>query len=61
MGDNGPYIVFYIVAAVFVASSLIGRQLPLGKTVKMALAWIAIFTVIIVIFVFLRAWGVFQE
>lgn len=29
--------------AVIVASSLAGRQVPLGQTVKMALAWIAIF------------------
>jgi aspartyl protease family protein len=60
MGDNAPYIVFYIVAALFVASSLIGRQLPLGKTVKMALAWVAIFVVLTAIFVFLRAWGIFE-
>ena len=60
MGDNAPYIVFYVLAALFVASSLIGRQLPLGKTVKMVLAWIAIFAVAVAIFVFLRAWGVFQ-
>jgi len=60
MGDNGPYIVFYIVAAVFVASALVGRQLPLGQTVKMILAWIAIFAIVTAIFVFLRAWGVFE-
>ena len=56
MSDNAPYVVFYVLAAVFVASSLIGRQLPVGPTVKMALAWIAIFIVGIAIAVFLRAY-----
>jgi K+-transporting ATPase A subunit len=61
MGGNGPYIVFYIVAAVFVATALIGRQISLGKGIKMALAWIAIFAVAIAVFVFLRASGMFQQ
>ena len=60
MGTNAPYIVFYVVAALFVASSLIGRQLPVGKTAKMALAWVAIFAVVTALFVFLRAWGIFE-
>jgi aspartyl protease family protein len=56
VSGNAPYVVFYVLAAVFVASSLIGRRLPVGRTVKMALAWIAIFIVAIAIAVFLRAW-----
>jgi aspartyl protease family protein len=52
MGDNAPYIVFYVVAAVFVASSLFGRGLKLGKAAKMALAWLAIFAVVFAIFAF---------
>jgi aspartyl protease family protein len=60
MGANAPYIVFYVVAALFVASSLIGRQLPVGKTVKMALAWVAIFAIATALFVFLRAWGILE-
>lgn len=56
MSDNAPYIVFYVLAALFVASSLMGRRLPVGPTVKMALAWIAIFIVAIAIAVFLRAY-----
>ncbi len=56
MSGNAPYVVFYIVAALFVASSLIGRRLPVGETAKMALAWIAIFVVAIAIAVFLRAY-----
>ena len=42
MGDNAPYIVFYVLAAVFVASGLIGRRVPLGNAAKMALAWIGV-------------------
>jgi hypothetical protein len=34
--------------------------LPVGKTVKMALAWVAIFAVATALFVFLRAWGIFE-
>lgn len=49
MNGNGPYVVFYIVAAMFVAASLIGRGLPVGRAVKMGLAWIAIFAVAIAI------------
>jgi aspartyl protease family protein len=59
VNDRAPYVVFYILAAVFVASSLIGRRLPLGQTVKMALAWIAIFAVVIASVVMLRAYGLF--
>lgn len=56
MSGNAPYVVFYVVAAVFVASSLVGRRLPVGETVKMALAWIAIFIAATVVVVFLRAY-----
>lgn len=56
MNDRAPYIVFYVLAAVFVASSLIGRRLPVGQSVKIGLAWIAIFIVAIAIAVFLRAY-----
>jgi aspartyl protease family protein len=52
MGANGPYIVFYVVAAVFVASSLIGRRIPLSSTLKMALGWIGIFAVAFALFAF---------
>jgi aspartyl protease family protein len=56
VNGNAPYVVFYVLAAVFVASSLIGRRLPVGQAVKMGLAWVAIFFVAIAIAVFLRAY-----
>ena len=52
MGANGPYIVFYVVAAVFVASALIGRRTPLSTTLKMSLAWIGIFAIAFALFAF---------
>lgn len=52
MNDNGPYMVFYIMAAVFVASSLFAMRLPLKKALKLALAWVAIFGVAFLLFAF---------
>lgn len=52
MEEKGPSIIFYIIAAVFVASSLIGMRQPIGKTLKMVLAWVAIFGVAFILFSF---------
>jgi aspartyl protease family protein len=52
MNDNGPYLVFYLMAAVFVASSLFAMRMPLAKALKMALAWVAIFGVAFLLFAF---------
>jgi len=52
MEDNGPFLVYYVIAAVFVASSLIGMRQPIGKTLKMVLAWVAIFGTAFILFSF---------
>ena len=52
MQERGPYIIYYAIAAVFVASSLIGMRQPIGKTFKMVLAWVAIFGVAFILFSF---------
>jgi aspartyl protease family protein len=52
MNDDGPYLVFYVMAAVFVASSLFAMRMPLGRALKMALAWVAIFGVAFLLFAF---------
>lgn len=52
MEERGPYIIYYVIAAVFVASSLIGMRQPVGKTLKMVLAWVAIFGVGFILFSF---------
>jgi aspartyl protease family protein len=47
-----PHAIFLLVMLVFVASSLIGMRLPIGKAAKMALAWVAIFAVGFTLFAF---------
>ena len=47
-----PHAIFLIVMLVFVASSLVGMRLPIGKVAKMALAWVAIFAVGFALFAF---------
>lgn len=52
MNDKGPAFIFYVIAAVFVASSLFGMRQPIGKTLRMVLAWVAIFGVAFILFAF---------
>ena len=47
-----PHAIFLVAMLVFVASSLIGMRLPIGKVAKMALAWVAIFAVGFALFAF---------
>ncbi len=49
---DGPSIIWGIVSLLLVVSALAARRLPLGQTVKMALAWVAIFAGMFVIFSF---------
>jgi aspartyl protease family protein len=57
MGDNGGYALYYILLIVLVASSLIGMRIPMGKAVKMLLAWVAIFGVAFILFSFRSEFG----
>ena len=50
--QDGPSLIWGIVALIMVGSSLAARQLPLGQTLKMALAWVAIFASLFVLFSF---------
>jgi aspartyl protease family protein len=50
--DDGISLIWGVGALVLVVSSLAARQLPIGKTIKMALAWIAIFGGMFVLFLF---------
>jgi aspartyl protease family protein len=52
MEDRSPQVIYYVIAAVFVASSLIGMRQPIGKTLKMVLAWVAIFGIGFILFSF---------
>src|ERR1044071_6596136 len=61
MQERAPSVIFYIVAAVFVASSLIGMRQPIGKTLKMVLAWVAIFGVAFILFAFRSEFSSFGQ
>ena len=50
--DQAPSIIYLALCVVLVASGLVSRRLPLGKTVKMAGAWVAIFAFVFIIFSF---------
>lgn len=49
---DGPSIIWGIVSQLLVVSALAARRLPMGQTVKMALAWVAVFSGMFVIFSF---------
>jgi aspartyl protease family protein len=51
-GENSPYIFYYILLVVLIASSLIGMRLPLKQAAKMILAWVAIFGLVFIIVAF---------
>lgn len=51
-GDQLPYAIYLVLFLVLVASSLASRRLPIGKTLKMAAAWVAIFGLGFLIFSF---------
>jgi aspartyl protease family protein len=49
---SGGFAAYYLIVIVAVASSLFAMRLPLGKMLKMALAWVAIFGVGFILFSF---------
>lgn len=51
-GDQGAYLLYTVLLLVLVGSALVARRLPAGKTLRMALAWVAIFAVGILIMSF---------
>ena len=53
--------VYYAMAAVLVLSSLVAMRLPIGKALKMALAWVGIFALVFVIFAFRSDFMVFGQ
>ena len=52
MTDNAPNAIYYVMVIVFVLSSLVAMRMPIGKAMKMAAAWIAIFALAFVLFAF---------
>ena len=51
-GDEAPRALYLMLLLVLVGSALIGMRLPLAKALKMALAWVAIFAVVFILFAF---------
>jgi hypothetical protein len=51
-GDDGVMLLWFVGAFALVLSAFVARRVPMGTTVRMALAWAAIFAV-----VFLLVWG----
>lgn len=52
MSDDAAQWIWGIGALVLVGSSLIARRMPIGQSIKMALAWMAIFGAAFVLFLF---------
>lgn len=48
--DQGAGILYIGLMLVLVGSALVARRLPLARSIKLALAWIVIFAVVIFIF-----------
>lgn len=51
-GDQGMNMLYLVLCMVLVGSSLIGMRLPIGKALKMLLAWVAIFGTVFTLFTF---------
>lgn len=56
-GESGGNALYLLLCLVLVASALIGMRLPLGKVVKMGLAWVGIFALGFAIFAFRDDWS----
>ena len=50
--DDPPRTLYLVLLLLLVGSSLIGMRLPIGKVLKMAAAWVAIFGVVFILFAF---------
>jgi len=52
MTGNSPQAVYYAMGVVLLLSSLLAMRLPIGKALKMVLAWVGIFAAFFVLFAF---------
>jgi aspartyl protease family protein len=52
MTSNTPQALYYAMGVVLVLSSLLATRLPLGKAVRMGLAWVGIFAGFFILFAF---------
>ena len=56
-GDTAPHALYLALLLMLVGSSLIGMRMPIGKVLKMVLAWVAIFGVAFILFAFRDDFG----
>ncbi len=49
-GNDAGQFIYLVLALGLVASYFVSRRMPLGQTLKMALAWVLIFGVVALIF-----------
>jgi aspartyl protease family protein len=54
MNDRTGTAIFYVLLLVLPVSALLARRLPIGRTLTMALAWAAIFAVVIGVVMLIR-------
>lgn len=58
-GDDSGRLIYLALCIVLVVSSLIGMRMPIGKAVKMLLAWVMIFAVVFSLFTFRSEFSAF--
>jgi aspartyl protease family protein len=54
MNDKTGMAVFYVLLLVLPVSALLARRMPIGRTLTMALAWAAIFAVVLGVVMLVR-------
>ena len=52
MTGNSPQVVYYAMGVLLLLSSLLAMRLPLGKALKIGLAWVGIFAGVFILFAF---------
>ena len=52
MTGNSPQAIYYAMGVLLLLSSVLATRLPLGKALRMALAWVGIFAAFFVLFAF---------
>jgi aspartyl protease family protein len=49
---DGPYFLYFLILLVMVGSSVAAMRIPMGKALKMAFAWVGIFSLCFILFAF---------
>lgn len=57
MSEDAPHLLYLLLLMVLVGSAFFSRQLPIGKSLKMAVAWLGIFGAVFVLVAFRHEFG----